>query len=589
MRILRPLQLAFQKVSAALTVDQHFDRLNGSLIFGTPTFTKAGQHITPDSAVTLAAYFACMRVIAEDLAKMPLHLFRRTATGKDRAIGDPRFEILHSYPGETLTKQVWVETQTSWAEGWGNGVARILTNAMGQLVGFEPIHPCHLRFEKDRTNGQLVYIVNHGRPNEVRLSADEVIHVRGLGETQIGFPISAVARESLGLGMSQQQFAASFFGNGSRPSGVITHPNKPTPEAVANIRDSWNRNQSGIENSNKVAIMAEGMDWKPISIPMNEAQFLESREFQVEEVARWFRVPPHKIQHLQRSTFSNIESQNIEYVVDTLQPWVRRWENELNLKLFRGTDFFVEFEMDGLLRGDSRGRAQFYTRMFGIGSITQNEIRRRENLPDIGDAGDVTYVPANMIPSDQAVDGPQNNTGKEFNQNTEEDNERAIAALRRVMENNASLLVRKEAKAAAGAAAKKNGNFADWLESFYLKHEPQLVDGLLTVTEGVIEVSRPQCRSAEKILRSIAASYCTNSRQILTDAHASGTVSEIVGTWEEHRPPWLADQIFGAVDVVLSEPEAAAPDGAYADDEHGNLYRRVDGKWVLVEKDEAQA
>jgi hypothetical protein len=244
----------------------------------------------------------------------------------------------------------------------------------------------------------------------VILPQEKVLHLRGLGDGLMGWSIIRLAKASIGLAMAQEKNSESFFGNSSVPSGVLKVKKKLDPKSIDNLRKSWEALHGGPENKHKIAILEEDMEFNPMSINPDDAQFLESREFSVEEICRWFRMPPHKVGHLKRATgWSTLEVTNTDYVIDTLMPWTERWEQEIQRKLIPKSEksLYVEHLFDGMLRGDSAARSTLYREQFNIGALSQNDIREMENRNPIGPEGDTYYVPLNMVPSEIAVEGPQ--------------------------------------------------------------------------------------------------------------------------------------------------------------------------------------
>jgi HK97 family phage portal protein len=278
---------------------------------------------------------------------------------------------------------------------YGNAYSEIERNGRGDPVALWPLLPNQVRIV--RIGDNKVYVVRV-RGEEVSLPSDNVLHVSGFsldGCTGL-IPVS-LAKNAIGLARATEEFGSSFFSNGAAPSGVLSHPAKLGKEATDNLRASWAALYSGLTNAQRIAILEEGMTWTPLGVAPEHAQFLETRRFQVSEIARLFLIPPHLIGDLDHATFSNIEQQSIEYVTYCIQPWARRIEQELNHRLFSDRSQFAEFVLDGLLRGDSASRAAFYTSMSNIGVLSINEIRSMENLNRI-DGGDVHRVPLNTSP-----------------------------------------------------------------------------------------------------------------------------------------------------------------------------------------------
>lgn len=380
--------------------------------------TLAGVHVTPASAMTLPAYFAGLRAISEDIGKLPLHVYRKlTPRGKERAPDHPLYALLHDAPNDDMGAMTFRETLTHYALAWGNGYAVIDRDGRLTPTALLPVHPSRVVVRRD-DNGMLVYDVYGGEnvPGSpgvqwYRVREDDMLHIRGLGaEGILGYSVVQLAAESLGLSLAAQTFGAAFFGNGAAMGGVLEHPAKLSDMAAKHLRESFASVYSGPENAGKVAILEEGMKYARLGIPPDDAQFLETRLFQVREVARWLRIPPHKLGDLEFATYTNIEQQAIEYVTDTLQPWCVRWEQECQIKLFGiNSDFFCEHALQGLMRGDQAARSQFYTSLFGVGVFSPNDIRELENMSPIGPEGDEYFIASNnMTTLKQVVEQAEN-------------------------------------------------------------------------------------------------------------------------------------------------------------------------------------
>jgi HK97 family phage portal protein len=372
-------------------------------IFGSAADTISGISVNARTSMQVSAFYAAVRSIAEDVGKLPFNLYRRLGRGgRERMQQHPLWSLMHDDPNPEMSSMTLRETMMGWTLTWGNGYAQIMRAANGRAGELWPLPTNAVTLDRTRDN-KLVYLFH---PNDrlqttTVLPAEDVFHVRGVGGDGIqGWSVLKLARESIGLTLAAEYFGAGFFGNDASPGGVLKHPEKLEPDARKNLKESWTEAHAGATNSRRLAVLEEGMEWQQIGIPADDAQFLETREFQVTDIARWFRMPPHKLQQLLRATFSNIEHQSIEYVTDTLMPWLRRWEHEANRKLLgpaeRG-DLFFEHLVEALLRGDSKARSEFYRQMFGIGAMSRNEIRQRENLNPI-DGGDTLMVPLNMGP-----------------------------------------------------------------------------------------------------------------------------------------------------------------------------------------------
>ncbi|HEC61779.1 MAG TPA: phage portal protein [bacterium] len=365
--------------------------------------TYAGNSVTEENSLKSTAVFSCVRVLAESVAMLPLHLYRRTDGGKARATDHSLYRILHRQPNPEMTSFIFRETLMGHLVGWGNCYAQIIYGGNGQVTELWPLRPDKMSIE--RVEGELVYeyITSSGQPRILLRS--EVFHVAGLGFDGIqGYSPIAKAREAIGLSLATEEFGSRFFGNGARPGAVLEHPGQLGKPAHENLRASWKEKHQGLSQAHNIAILEEGMKLHEIGIPPEDAQFLETRKFQVNEIARLYRVPPHMIGDLEKASFSNIEQQSIDFVVNTLTPWLVRWEQGYDTRLLANGDednFFAEHLIEGLLRGDIAARYSAYAVGRQWGWLSANEIRRLENMNPIDKGGDIYLVPMNMTPSDQ--------------------------------------------------------------------------------------------------------------------------------------------------------------------------------------------
>lgn len=364
--------------------------------FGRPA---AGISVDESTALNLSSVFCAVRVISESLAQLPFRVYEDSNGDKIRRPDHPLDRILHRQANDETCAYNFRETVTSNALLWGNGYAEIERNRLGEPVALWPLNP-NLVTPKRDDNGKIVYEVQSGNGiDAVIMPARDVFHLKGLSfDGLVGYSPIALARESLSLSMALEKFGASFFGNGATLGGVLETPNSLSDKAYDRLKETWDA-FTGVRNSHKTRILEEGLKYTKTSVPPEDAQFLASRQFQVTEIARWFRVPPHKLYELSHATFSNIEHQSKEFIDDTLSPWAERWEQESEMKLLlpaeRGS-LYTKMDFRRLLRGDAAARSSYYKTRFEIGSLSINEIRRLEDENSIGADGDLRVVPLNM-------------------------------------------------------------------------------------------------------------------------------------------------------------------------------------------------
>lgn len=376
--------------------------------------SSSGKRVNERTAMQMTAVYACVRILSESVAQLPLHLYRYTNKGgKERAIDHSLYRLLHDEPNPEMTSFVFRETMMMHLLLYGNAYAQIIKNGKGEVLALYPLMPNRMTVDRD-VKGKLVYVYQHEsdeaktmKNESVSLRPEDVLHVVGLGfDGLVGYSPIAMAKNSIGMAIACEEFGAKFFSNGATPGGVLEHPN--TIKDPEKVRESWTATFGGSGNSNKIAVLEEGMKYHPISINPNEAQFLETRKFQLNEIARIFRVPPHMIGDLEKSSFSNIEQQSLEFVKYTLEPWVARWEQAIVRRLLTEEEkktYFVKFNLEGLLRGDYKSRMDGYAVARQNGWMSANDIRQLENLDMIPeeDGGNAYLVNGNMIPLSYAL------------------------------------------------------------------------------------------------------------------------------------------------------------------------------------------
>lgn len=374
--------------------------------------SAAGKSVNERSAMQMTAVYACVRILSESIAGLPLHMYQYEDDGsKKKAVEHPLYHLLHDEPNPEMTSFVFRETLMSHLLLWGNAYAQIIRNGKGDIIALYPLMPNRMKVERD-SKGQLYYeyqTMKEDAPTMkgavYQLYPNEVLHVPGLGfDGLVGYSPIAMAKNAIGLAIAAEEYGSKFYANGAAPSGVLEHPN--VLKDPAKVRDSWNAAFGGSSNAHRVAVLEEGMKYTPISISPNEAQFLETRKFQINEIARIFRVPPHMVGDLEKSSFSNIEQQSLEFVKYTLNPWVCRWEQALQRALLDDDEkgkYFFRFNVEGLLRGDYQSRMNGYATARQNGWMSANDIRELENLDRIPAelGGDLYLVNGNMLPLSQ--------------------------------------------------------------------------------------------------------------------------------------------------------------------------------------------
>lgn len=386
--------------------------------------SAAGKRVNERSAMQMTAVYSCVRILAEAVAGLPLHLYRyKEDGGKEKALDHPLYLLLHDEPNPEMSSFVFRETLMTHLLLWGNAYAQIIRNGRGEVMALYPLMPDRMAVDRD-DKGQLYYEYTTSADDApiskgsiVRLKPSDVLHIPGLGfDGLVGYSPIAMAKNAIGLAIATEEYGSKFFANGAQPSGVLEHPG--TIKDPQRVRDSWMSQFGGSANSNKIAVLEEGLKYTPISISPEQAQFLETRKFQINEIARIFRVPPHMVGDLEKSSFSNIEQQSLEFVKYTLKPWLVRWEQSIQRTLFSADEkkrYFVRFNVEGLLRGDYASRMNGYAVGRQNGWMSANDIRELENLDRIPaeEGGDLYLINGNMTKLKDAGIFAASGAGKE--------------------------------------------------------------------------------------------------------------------------------------------------------------------------------
>lgn len=363
-----------------------------SFLFGR---TTSGKPVNERTAMQTTAVYACVRILAEAVASLPLHVYEYQDDGGKKLVHDhPLYYLLHDEPNPEMTSFVFRETLMSHLLIWGNAYAQIIRDGAGRVLGLYPLLPDKMEVQRD-DKGNIYYEYSRNSDENptfkeygnIKLKAEDVLHIPGLGfDGLIGYSPIAMAKNAVGMTLACEEYGASFFANGANPGGVLEHPG--VLKDPSKVRESWNSVYRGVSNAHKIAVLEEGMKYQQIGIPPEEAQFLETRKFQINEIARLYRIPPHMVGDLDKSSFSNIEQQSLEFVKYTLDPWVIRWEQSLQRSLLLPGEkgkYFIKLNVDGLLRGDYQSRMNGYAVGRQNGWFSANDIREMENMNPIPD------------------------------------------------------------------------------------------------------------------------------------------------------------------------------------------------------------
>ena len=383
--------------------DKPQNRLGGgfSFLFGG---TPSGAVVNEQTAMQNTAVFACVRILAEAVASLPLHLYRyNDDSGKERDSSHPLYQLLHNAPNTDMTSFAFRETLMSHLLLWGNAYAQIVRNGRGQVISLYPLLPNRMEVSR-AASGQLVYTYtrdsDEGSYGTVAMRREDVLHIAGLGfDGLIGYSPIAMARNAIGMSIATENYGARFFANSARPSGVLEHPG--VIKDHEHLRQSWQAQFSGT-GQHSVAVLEESMKFHPISINPNDAQFLETRKFQILEIARIFRIPPSFLGDLDRATFSNAEQLSLDFVKFSLTPWLTRFEQAMEQRLLLPSErssVFIRHNVEGLLRGDYKTRMEGYAIGIQNGIMSVNDIRSLENMNPLPDdqGGNIHVLNGNVV------------------------------------------------------------------------------------------------------------------------------------------------------------------------------------------------
>lgn len=355
--------------------------------------TSSGKNVNERTAMQTTAVYACVRILAETIASLHLHTYINTDGGKEKARDHPIYYLLANSPNPEMTSFVFRETLMSHLLLWGNSYSQIVRDGRGKIVSVYPLLPDKMNVKRSE-KGELYYeYLKDGKVHILR--KEEVLHIPGLGfDGLIGYSPIGMSKDAIGMSLATEEYGAKFFPNGANPGGVLEHPG--VVKDPGRIKESWNAIYQGTFNAHRVAVLEEGMKFTPIGIPPEQAQFLETRKYQTEEICRIFIVPPHLVGDLERATFSNIEHQSISFVVHTIRPWLVRIEHSINKALFSDEGkkkYFVSFLVEGLLRGDYESRMRGYSIGIQNGFMSPNDVRSLENMNPIStEEGGNTYM-----------------------------------------------------------------------------------------------------------------------------------------------------------------------------------------------------
>lgn len=362
--------------------------------------TDSGIEIDEDTILTFSAVWAAVNIISGAIGFLPFNVYKRIdEKKKERVYNHPVYTLLHDRPNKYMSAQDFREILQSHILLWGNCYAEIERDKMGTPTALWPVLPN--RIISKIINGILLYDVRAANNISVTLQANDILHCKGLGFDGLkGYSVIEYMANNVALGVASEKYSSKFFANDSTPAGLLQVEGSISKETKDELKKEWEIIHKGTDKQHQIAVMHSGLKYQSIGIPAKDAQLIESRKFSIIDVARWFSIPPHLLRDLDRATFSNIEHQGIEFVTFTLMRWLKKWEHECRYKFFdqeSEKDYFAEFNVDGLLRGDIGARYTAYNIGRQAGFLCVNDIREKENM-DYVEGGDTFLEPLNMQP-----------------------------------------------------------------------------------------------------------------------------------------------------------------------------------------------
>ncbi len=546
-------------------------------------YVNSGVAVNENTAVNASVVWRAVTLLAGTIASLPLPVYKRLQPrGKERAGNHPLYYKLHNRPNSEISSFEWrimgISNQLLWGN-WYNEIERVNNIP----VGLWPISPWRVKPVRS-TGGELFYNIKLPDGGEKTIPRYNMFHVKNLYiDGDVGKSCLAAGREAIGLGLAAEEFGARFFGSGASVGGIVEYPGKLKDDARERFIKAVQEKYSGLGKAHRLMLLEEGLKYHQVGIPPDQAQFLQTRKFQVAEIGRFFFITQlHKLGDLDKSSFNNIEHQGIEFVVDTIRPLLVNIEQEINHKLFYDAgspDYFAEFVIDGLLRGDSAARAEFYNKLFQIGGLSVNDILELENRNPIGDEGNERFVPMNMIPLKRALEEPEPFTAPEPDEPDENSRTEYRSGLsrtkisqnyRRIFADAAARVIRREEADVMKKARELLGErsnfqaFLSWLKEFYKKHPDFVVRQMLPAVTGLTEAI--QAELAEELntaagmtpeLEKFASDYTgrlsrdhsirsvKQLEKVIAEAHEVGedeveALQTRFDEWQENRPDKIA-------------------------------------------------
>ncbi len=505
--------------------------------------TVSGEKVDYETAQTYSAWWGCVRGISESIAMLPWNAMEKDKDGQKKIAGDHHNQrLLHTQPNPEMTSFSFREVGLRETLGRGNFYSELEKNRLGETVAVWPLDNVSVTPDRDN-KGNLVYDIAGGPV----LDAKDVFHMRGPGNGLVGMSVVEMARETISLGLAAEKFGGAIFGNGAVPSLVIQSDGSTELDrnGQKNLLKDWNRKNRGAAKRGKVEFLEKGFTVKQVSINPNDAQFLETRKFQIHEVCRWFRYPVHKLSELDRSTNNNIEAENISYVTDTLMPWIVRMESQADVSLFDIEDigrFYNKINVNGLLRGDQAARGAFYKLMWSMGAFSTNDLLGFEDMNHV-EGGDARFIPMNMALLSEAIKNGNSAKQKGGGKNPSQRN--LSNSQFRLFQGIAKRFVSVETNRLS--AIVNRGSFKEDAIKFYSSHTDNMVHALSPATGVALESIGKSSNDADKITALLVKDIVLDSADSAQVSVGRGEFAKLMASWNSMKPEKIAEKFITKV------------------------------------------
>lgn len=540
-------------------------------VIHTPVFyyrrTTAGETVTHDNALLQAAVWACVRVISETLSMLPWRVHKRQKKGGSEVQpGHIVDERLHVRPCPEVDPTAWREAMIISALTWGNGYSEIDRNRAGQPTALYPISPDRVTMDRDE-DGVLVYLVHNSMGEPTPLYQEAVFHLKGPSLNGLaGSDAIMHAAQAIGLAMAAEKGSGAHFANGGTPAGFLKHEGVIDDDEAEKLLKNWANYHAGSANRGRMGLLKDGLDYLPVGATNVESQLDETRLFQVLEICRIFRVPPHKVAELSRATYDNITEQEVAFFRDTLMPWVVRLENEADYKLLRPAErkrLFTKVNANAILRGSPKERAEFYKVLAGLGAFTVNDILAKEDMNPGGPECDERIVGLNMTTLKALVKNAENPPKPVENPLNPPQNEpkppnraaRAKAAQYPVIRHTAARIIKREVHRVLDASRRSqdNADFSARLDGLYDEHRHYTREQLQPACKAfwtAAAMSEPN-GAVDDVLAHCVSKYVRDSRETLAVAYDEGRIDDVCDEWVADRPDAVAETVTNNLMLAL--------------------------------------